>query len=430
MIDQTTETFRSSIRTAIEMAPNPPELSPQPQRRPVVRPSLAVAAGFAAVIVILGITAMVFVQTPGASPSATNQPVDTSADTETDVTSGPEPATLPDFPVNVTLVRSGGSIAELVGIRLHEIVTSNDNGATWATFYSTSGQIDALDVASDGSIVAVETFQGSVRGAIASQSLSNTTPRVHTYSPATGTWTVAELPRPAFEEAGQRVGWVPCELMGVEDYVSPTSVAAGPTVAILAGHAMTDRGSCGGGSFLWTTTDGAEWRIEQLQEGLELNGMAWADGAYVGYGSGERWYEFELWESPNLIDWSPARFDIATETALKDTPIASSSGAGGINYAGPIPLGTGMALVFPVQELVIEIPDDLATIDDLRTALEGDPSLLSTVERDVKMLGITFPPTPDQLGLLRSYYEGESNTIDRVMLVRAGTGIWKLAQSD
>ncbi len=54
MNDKTTDTMRMSMRQVVDMAPAPPDLPAIPARRSVPRPAIAIASGFAAVLLLVG----------------------------------------------------------------------------------------------------------------------------------------------------------------------------------------------------------------------------------------------------------------------------------------------------------------------------------------------------------------------------------------
>ena len=62
MTDNTTETFRSSIRTVLDMAPESPDLPIASPAEPVHRPVAALVSGFAAVLVVVGLGTLMLTQ--------------------------------------------------------------------------------------------------------------------------------------------------------------------------------------------------------------------------------------------------------------------------------------------------------------------------------------------------------------------------------
>ena len=63
MTDNTTDTFRSAMRTVLDMAPESPDLPTVNVPEPIHRPVAALVSGFAAVLVVVGLGT--FVLTPG-----------------------------------------------------------------------------------------------------------------------------------------------------------------------------------------------------------------------------------------------------------------------------------------------------------------------------------------------------------------------------
>ena len=55
MTDKTTDTLRMSMRQIVDMTPAAPNLPAIPERRSVARPVLALAGGFAAVLLFVGV---------------------------------------------------------------------------------------------------------------------------------------------------------------------------------------------------------------------------------------------------------------------------------------------------------------------------------------------------------------------------------------
>lgn len=62
MTDMTTETLRRSMRQIVDMTPAAPNLPSIPKRRGVARPALALAGGFAAVVLFVGVGAALLMQ--------------------------------------------------------------------------------------------------------------------------------------------------------------------------------------------------------------------------------------------------------------------------------------------------------------------------------------------------------------------------------
>lgn len=62
MTDKTTDTLRMSMRQIVDMTPAAPNLPAIPERRSVARPVLALAGGFAAVLLFVGVGAALLVQ--------------------------------------------------------------------------------------------------------------------------------------------------------------------------------------------------------------------------------------------------------------------------------------------------------------------------------------------------------------------------------
>lgn len=62
MTDNTTDTFRSAMRTVIDMAPESPDLPTVKLSEPVHRPVAALVSGFAAVLVVIGLGTLVLTQ--------------------------------------------------------------------------------------------------------------------------------------------------------------------------------------------------------------------------------------------------------------------------------------------------------------------------------------------------------------------------------
>jgi hypothetical protein len=62
MTDKTTETLRRSMCQIVDMAPAAPDLAAVPERPGIAHPVLALAGGFAAVVLFVGVGAALLVQ--------------------------------------------------------------------------------------------------------------------------------------------------------------------------------------------------------------------------------------------------------------------------------------------------------------------------------------------------------------------------------
>lgn len=85
MSDKTTDTMRLSMRQVVDMAPTPPELPTVPERRTVPRPALALASGFAAVLLFVGVGAALLTDSGTETSSAVGAQTPTAPASDTPV---------------------------------------------------------------------------------------------------------------------------------------------------------------------------------------------------------------------------------------------------------------------------------------------------------------------------------------------------------
>ena len=348
-------------------------------------------------------------------------------------------------------VRRVESTGELFGIRNDSISRSTDGGETWTLFYGEPGQmIEAIDVSSDGAIVAVENLNDVHKGELGPDSVSNDGPRVHPYDPESDQWRVVNLPRPSLPIANLAPapmdGTGPCVLGGLQSWVDGTAAAFGSEMVIVGVHRVNGENVCDEAfQLLWTSTNGLDWTIvPETGADAFLTGLVWDGDSYIGYGTplpqgpGVDRAEFTNAESSlgiftttDLSTWTQVPLDLLV---LPDNTVINAPGStsrnSGIRMAGSVPTSDGtVAFTFPVLYRLPGPGMDLPDVDalhqwllDSRLILETDTT--DTVQQTLDMLGVDFPLDTRDVQLLATFYLTELDQIGRLVVEQTTDAAW------
>jgi hypothetical protein len=347
-----------------------------------------------------------------------------------------------------SVIRRVGATGDLIGIRNWSISRSTDGGETWSIFHGTKGQtIEILNVAPDGTIVAVENRNDIRRRELGPDSVSNDPPKVHMYDPATGDWQVSVLPRPELPipdlAPAPRDGTGPCDLGGLQSWVDGVAVAIGEEIVIVGGHAVNGvyvvdgEAVCSEGSqFLWTSSDGLDWTIvPNTGTDQSLSGLVWTGDSYLGYGSRSTFLisdtSLSIVSTTNLSAWTPITLDLSV---LPDNiivnPTSATSGNSGSGMAGvlPSPVDT-ITFTFPALRsmtgLKAALEAGLSDVEELRSLLDEEGDIdITRIEDDLDLLKVDFPLDEAEAMRLLSFYDAAYEQVGRLIVEYTNNGRW------
>jgi len=389
-----------------------PALAPA---RPNYTMRRAAAALVAAVLVILLISIPALLRGPesvGPADSVANtmalDPPTTGGTVDSPSTASATPE-LQGGPDGFTMLHTLADTS-LIALSQMNVWRSTNNGETWEEWYAQDHEIDLLAVARDGAVIAVRNPNETSESPGTGTSV-NGTPEVHRLDPASGTWSVIPLPRPAMpapDLAPQPEDIEQCGLYGLSSWVDGSAVAAGEQIVILGDQRVVANGICDEDfQFLWTSSDGLEWDLEP-EIGVDgyLTGIIWRGDQLVGYGSSRPSYvgpgspEPQVWTTTDLGSWTEQSLDLLT---LPEGSIVQY-------WPEIVDDPAGLSLIFPVERYRPGLDNSISDVEALRqwrldAGLPESPTDELSLEESLELDGVDFPLEADELTLLNNFYD-------------------------
>lgn len=395
------------------------------RRRP--RGAWAAAAGLVGVLALF--SPWLLMSDPDPSVGVPEEPVAPVATVAEDpVVEEPlaeEAADDPIFPVVVEVEATG----DLIAINRRHAFRSTDGGETWREILGHGG-VDLIDVAPDGTLIAVRNGTEIEMGVFGPNTWVREPGFVYRYDQATDGWESSELPRPAFPVddpvPAPMDGSTGCGLAGIHWTWDALSIAMGERMVIAGEQRIVEENICDESfQFFWVSDDGGEtWTIiEETGISGYIVSLTSFDGTYVAFGSDVKWYSgvsdrtIQVWTSPDLVVWEEADLDLSV---LPDNFLPSvypdNEVSWGLGTTATVRTDDGvLRLVVPIWLVLPGPPDDVSSLEELNDWAAANNR--DRIAQETLDFGdIDFPLDDDELAWLNNYFlatdRGERLTIE------------------
>lgn len=384
--------------------------------------------GVAAVIGVLVVfSPLIFLNGSDPAGSSNEASPSTAIPESTTPTAEPEPEYLDRFPVVVEVEETG----DLIGLERGHAFKSTDGGESWSQIL-VDGGADLLDVASDGSVIAVNNSEDST-DLLGPNSSVRPAPTVHVFDAVADEWTTTELPRPEFPVEDPRPapmdGSGNCPKGNIQWTMDALSITMGDRLVVAGEQRVTEETICDESfQIFWTSSDGESWEIIE-STGIPgyMVGLTWFDGSYVAYGSDSPWYRssrepLRIWTSSDLTTWESADIDLSMLPANAYPSIFPDEEATfGLGSTVTSTIADGvLRLTVPIAMAAPGPDASINDIDELNQWAEANNRL--TITQDIlNSLDIDFPLNDEEVQKLTNFFDVDEGNGQLILETTDGT---------
>lgn len=412
-------------------------------RRTGAQVSAKWAAAAAFIVVALALTPVAFLtvwnnEEPAAPLVTPTSPSPESLTADTAVTTPTTVDDLEGFDLAPALELAGSD--RMVTLQNFSVVVSSDGGATWEPLYEFQHELDLLVATPDGSVAALRN-PNSYSDALGPDSIVNDPVEFHHMDDETGEWIVTALPRPVLaSDLNPSPVDGGCGLGGLQHWVDAIAGTTSDIYVVVGDMIVVAEGVCSETTqLLWTSPDGTNWTIEEIDIDGFVFELAWTGDRYVAFGSNKAVsrggvHELRIWTSNDLVTWNRVTVDLSV---IPDRARVLPWFARGADDEGArllVPGDGSIAARIPLAGSPFHT--DIAHIGELREVLAAigweertDADEANTLEGVLAMLQVTFPLDEQDVLRLISYWQ-PSQPAGHLILRSNGGLVWTSEYSE